>query len=1091
MPYREYPRIPEHVRAQEPDQALRRFDVSGRKGKDGRHGQPGDDGVSKGAQGQRGDDAGPAEPGQPAGTINLALATADTDGMARLEGTMVRPDGHIAALDDVLTFGERGFIELCAVGGDGGQGGNGGDGGDGARGRRGRDATRYSSGSDGGPGGDGGDGGNATSGGSGGQGGDITVIVDETDTQLLMLVEHAIHGGTGGQPGMNGAGGSGGPGGSGGSSYSWTETESYTDSQGNSQTRTTHHSKPGGWSGPAGSPGRAGTARVRRGAEGDPGSFAIEVKSTKGVATYASRYDLCLVSFAHDTADQDCVYEPQETVRVFDIEVENTGGMPTPAHRDIELTLVRRGWVAPVDERLILPRALAPGERCTLDGALHFVIGDWKPQRPDDPLELEEVMGHRARLPSVYRDFAGYEHEGSREMGQFVIRFPVRAEPIVSLYSLAPGQSARMRWSVINQSSAALGAASECGRVVRVRLSLHDSELGDEHLCCRDEEGASLSLAEGFCRDIDLLEPGGRADFEITLGVTEGAPHYHSVQVWLSLELGYLDKPAQARPIQYREFSTRVSRPYQADEGADLLLVVNHKTTREALGAWQELARSMGFRLNTWDLSFQRSLDLRAPLGGRGSLIEQFRGRIIAVCDNAIDAGEGQTAHPHWFLAKDDLFAAVGAGVSVALLGRGVADLHAHLIPTHHDDDAERPGTGTSPAELLEALARSREARQASQAREQGTLDSGGALERVHQSVDVRTRLRLWGQPGTMELTARAHWLARRLRDQHPDRRYIVIHDYRPEVVGRFLWMKRWRLGELLVRGTIHTAAGTLVHERMADHEVHDPQRILAPSTIMTVLLTRSLDEKLARLDALLFAAGEPRAELIALVVDAICVDLASEQHAVMITGWRSGLSARELGRSLPLLGRVAAFRFSAGGALPLDSPCGEALIRMMARLFFLFETQARWWEWPLYPWRRGPRLRRTSKRMLGELLEHARDDVFDVSGQGRAMDRARRKEVRRRIRAEVKNLRHEHRNQRRMDPLVGPPGEYSRALLRAPLEREGVTTDVELLTELDSRVLSREEYDQLCAADQAALERRARLMRDQAHARADLLVAD
>jgi hypothetical protein len=301
--------------------------------------------------------------------------------------------------------------------------------------------------------------------------------------------------------------------------------------------------------------------------------------------------------------------------------------------------------------------------------------------------------------------------------------------------------------------------------------------------------------------------------------------------------------------------------------------------------------------------------------------------------------------------------------------------------------------------------------------------------------------------------------------------------------------MKRWRLGELLVRGTIHAAAGVLVHERMADHEVHDPQRILSPSTIMTVLLTRSLDEKLARLDALL-QSDEPRADLIALVVDAICVDLASEQHAVMITGWRSGLSARELGRSLPLLGRVAAFPFSAG-ALPLDSPCGEALIRMLARLIFMFETQARWWEWPLYPWRRGPCLRRTSKRMVGELIEHLCDQVFDVSDQGDAMRRVRRKEARRRIRAEVKNLRHQYRNERRANLLADRPGEYSRALLRAPLEREGVTTDVELLTELESRVLSREEYDELCAADQAALERRALLMRSQAHAHADLLVAD
>ncbi|MCP4201671.1 MAG: hypothetical protein GY769_07030, partial [bacterium] len=209
-----------------------------------------------------------------------------------------------------------------------------------------------------------------------------------------------------------------------------------TDSEGKTQTRTKHRYNSGGSRGPSGRSGRAGQARVHSGEEGARGSFAIEVASKTGVQTYNSRYDLRLVDFAHESGNRDCVYEPQETVRVFAIEVENSGGMPTPKHRDIELSLVRDRWVAPVDdERLLLPRGLAAGERCQLEEkTLHLVIGDYRPSGPDDPLEVEETIRQRAHLPAVFRDFAAYENEDSRARGKFLIRFPVRAEPIRSLY---------------------------------------------------------------------------------------------------------------------------------------------------------------------------------------------------------------------------------------------------------------------------------------------------------------------------------------------------------------------------------------------------------------------------------------------------------------------------------------------------------------------------------------------------------------------------------------------------------------------------------------------------------------------------------
>ncbi|MBN9165379.1 MAG: hypothetical protein J0I07_30735, partial [Myxococcales bacterium] len=340
-----------------------RLDASGRRGSNGVDGQNGRDGVGAGADGGHGEDASPAVPGEPAGQIALdlrSLAGSETSALLSIELRSAAA-GH-RRNDTEIDFARPGDIELIAVGGHGGNGGNGGRGGSGARGRSGADATRWSSGEDGGPGGDGGDGGNGSSGAPGGRGGDVVLRVSEEDAPLLLLVRNDVRGGEGGSEGVNGWGGAGGPGGSGGSSYSWTETESYRDSNGNSQTRTRSHSKPGGSSGRSGSDGRAARAEPRAGANGAPGTVTIELRADAGRTTsYPPRYDVRLVSFEHRNANDDGIYEPEEKVFVSRVTVQNSGGMPLPRHHDIVVRVADDGWIAPADEqKLVLPRALAP-----------------------------------------------------------------------------------------------------------------------------------------------------------------------------------------------------------------------------------------------------------------------------------------------------------------------------------------------------------------------------------------------------------------------------------------------------------------------------------------------------------------------------------------------------------------------------------------------------------------------------------------------------------------------------------------------------------------------------------------------------------
>lgn len=227
-PYRE--QAGASARSPVDDEELARFDASGDDGADGAPGRAGRPGRSDGEAGWHGEPGGPAQPGQDAGRVQLSLS--GDEGVVKLAGQAVAASGVTAAIDTTVFVRDRGTIVLTAVGGDGGRGGDGGDGGNGATGRRGSDATRYSSGDDGEPGGNGGSGGAAASGARGGRGGEVGVSVSEDDTPLLMLIEHRVDGGSGGPPGRPGDGGRGGDGGPGGSSYSWTEEDSYTDSNG-------------------------------------------------------------------------------------------------------------------------------------------------------------------------------------------------------------------------------------------------------------------------------------------------------------------------------------------------------------------------------------------------------------------------------------------------------------------------------------------------------------------------------------------------------------------------------------------------------------------------------------------------------------------------------------------------------------------------------------------------------------------------------------------------------------------------------------------------------------------------------------------
>ena len=822
------------------DETLVRYDVTAERGVDGPTGSQGAQAGGWAGDGRAGGNAGVATVGEDAGALNITLSESDIKNVARLSGTEVRPSGETSEIERTQTVGGDGFIDLVAIGGDGGNGGVGGDGGRGSTGLSGADATQFSSGDDGGQGGRGGDGGNGTDGARGGVGGDIVVNVDEASTHLLMLVRHNVSGGRGGKKGINGRGGAGGAGGSGGNSFSWTESSSSTDSDGNTYTTVTHHYNPGGSQGPSGARGRVGGASISAGEPGVDGRLSFAVHGPAGRADYPSRYHLRLVSLEHRTLNGDFVYEPRETIIASQITLENVGSMPTPTGSDVHISIEQQGWIdADEHQHLVVPRGLGPGQKVTLDGDLRFRLSEYKPRHAAAPLEVEEALTTRARVEAVRRSFDGFVGDEVRDQCLFVIRFPLACSPVSSMPSLAPGQVTRVRWTLRNQSGLAMGAASKSRRRIRVHLYAIESELGDAEFTLFDETGKAHAPSSGYSKDIELLEAGETFSFDICLGAQASAPPHRAMTMRLAVQLGDPSEPDFLRTIQFRDVTTRVAPRYRPDAEANMLLVTNHKTSAQAISAWKRAGMLIGARLNWWDLTLEGHLDLDRRLDDGRSLLDHFFGKTIVVLNNTIDATGGQAIdqpeywrHPHELLSKADVHAANRDRIDIAFIGAD-PDMGRLLMPLATVEAGADASAGStikaeSGDDLVTALA---------------TVpgETETALVQLTHTIDYTDRQWWGGLPDVRSVGESAEELQRELIAEYPDRRYLVVYDFNPVVESKFLWIKKWKIGEVQVQSCLDPVAGSVAHATVAEIDVDSPIQILSDGTLSTLFWLETL----------------------------------------------------------------------------------------------------------------------------------------------------------------------------------------------------------------------------------------------------------
>ncbi|MBL4844345.1 MAG: hypothetical protein JKY65_02360 [Planctomycetes bacterium] len=917
--------------------ALTNIDVSGHQGHAGRVGAAGAGATGSSSNGGAGQGGNEPANGQRGGTITVRLDQ-PTPGQVRLSGFRSRDDEAPAEFSEVLDLGQTGDIDLRSRGGAGGAGGQGGDGGAGADGSAGADATRYTSGTRGRRGGNGGRGGRGTRGGGGAQGGQITVEVDPEDTHLLLLVDVDVSGGRGGDPGANGSGGRAGRGGQGGEPHSWTETQSYTDGYGTHQTRTRSRINPGGSRGRSGSPGARGAARVRAGSDGSDGRYEIK---TRG-AHYSSCYDLRLSGVSHVGANEDGIHEPGERVRVHSLIVRNTGGMPLP-QRPIEIQAVASQWIEPMGPPLEAPTGLVPNETTRLSGELQFRIGDYQAERPGAPFGRSCEIALRALLPAVQRDLPEFALDLPPAQARFRIKFPAVVETQASPPTLGPNEVMRIRVSLRNVSQRALGAESAGQRVLALSFSLRENDLG-EGAVLLDAEGLPAG-PEGVRYSVASLGPSGEQALEVLLAIRPEAPLRESVSVWATLELGYPDEPERTRDVQIVEHVTRVAAGYQTDPEADLLLVVNHTISAAATEVLFAAARNAGYHPAVWDLSLEGHLCLE-----ESGLLDDFAGGALVICDDWIDINATERAQASAFVAPAELRRALAAKIGVAFLGEG--------LPI---------------AELL--LGSASEA-----PRVEDLLEHVAASDWALAAQAIYTSWRVFGGARETELVKAALRLQDTLRARYPLRRFLLVHTYAPEVFAQAGMIKCWTLGTLEVREISDAASSALVR-----HDVDRAQFGAALRRIQTdLLLLRPFERSLALFEAELASRGASAGsrDQTSLLSEVITAELALEQRELAHVRWRRGLSSQQLAdAALRHVALESAAERWLVGVFP-DSPRGQAVIDLLAKIRYFAEANVRWWELlPPFRWlRRRVSVRNATRDLVSRVISSAYKDNEDWS---------------------------------------------------------------------------------------------------------------
>ena len=1070
------------------------IDLRGGDGRDGRDGQNFRNPPSSyGANGRRGGDATPARCGLDAAVVSIAIdyAGSSTD-QVLINGVIRSQQNQHQDFRLSPHIGDDGYIFIEGIGGKGGNGGRGGDGQPGANGRRGRNATRYSSGGNGGPGGHGGNAGNPTDGAPGGNGADVQIAISDRHLGLLMLTKGNLAGGDIGFAGEAGRGGSGGRGGPGGSSYHWTESRSYTDSQGKRRTRIVHRSNPGGFRGRNGSGGAPSMYRAKDGVPGRVGKLTVTVIDQYGrKKRYPSPYNLELVTF--DIVGEESVLEPDSLVSLDRLTIRNCGGMPTPPNYRVRIFLDSDQWILQDDQHLTIEKSIQPGHTYTFtDQGLKFRLGDHVVDAPRRfPFRLRHPADPHAIMESgISRRFRQFENSETLN-----VRFPVEIKALTCLNSLAPGESTRVIWAVTNVGEETFDH-KYLRRAVKNSVTYLGGDVDVDCVQFFDDEDEPYDLVSGpMVRPIRDMKPGESRVIETRVGVKETSQlvPYQGFALAVQLDLqrpGSSDHSDEFRCVDYRKAFIRIAEKYKRESGSRFLLVANHRTSVNDIQRWSQMADYFGSTLDVWDVSYYGFFDLVRDVEKDESLLEQWRGMTIIVPNNYYETPEGKTVAFRQLAKTQFLRAAADHDINFYVVGDsrtgGEDMLAAALVPVVDD----RPSRLKSQKEFLDKVDRWNKyiARASDVVGNQSKAAAQFAdteLGAVHEfEIDKRTIL---FQPDKEWLQREAIRLQRKLQKDDPLHRWIVVHRYDTgDTDTSWGFFKNRKVGKLEVRRTLDATKGSAVLYEVDAIDLASEDFITSEQNKRGMFLALKFEDKVDRFIRLVSTRTFPRysenfidrplteeeiKDIGNELVDSILIDIYNEQKVARESKVWTLAGARPL---MPKLNYLAERSLNYGVTLTQmdENPASmQLLFDLIASIGWMAKESMSVWDLAIFPTAFFKRSRAVSKHMLNRAnrivinifgtepswwskMTDPGDD-FDAMGNARK----RRVDGGERAAADLAIAKREEELRRKFPKMEG----YTTAQ-----DLPGLTYDPELIGK-QMRVIEGEQFDRMVRQEQQA----------------------
>lgn len=896
------------------------YEVNGRPGTSGSRGS---DGSSSGADGGN---AGLATDGENAGKIDIKLAKEKNKrGVLLVQGVRIKNSGQTNNVSETIRISDRPVLLLEALGGKGGDGGRGGDGAKGRTGSDGSDATRYSSGGRGQDGGRGGDAGEGSSGAKSGDSGHIKVEVSEKDAGLLLLIQTKVESISGGRKGEHGSPGPGGSGGRGGSSYSWTETDYYTDSQGNRQSRTTYHSNPGGSSGSTGPSGSPASGTLVHGKDGKVGSVLYSIIGEDGKVTSADeRFKLEILSYELTTDHPDGVLEPGEKVHIKNVRIKNTGKLPTPKHEQTLIFVKSEGWIVSDGIELALKNGLAPGEEQLLTDPIPVQIKNNNTIATNKRFVATETFTPEAFLEDIL-----VKYPETVNPKTITISYPIEITTTQAVSSLKPGETTRIFWKIKNVSSLPLGEQENLKRAISTALKKVSGDLSENSIQLvldgQDVPGAN------FSKDILSLQAGDEVVFGGTLTVDKNAKLYSGSVLNAFLNLADIETGAP-EIIQANPFEIRVSESYRRAGNANVLLVTNSRTDRADLALWQKKFRDFGITASHWDLSYNGHIDFTKNVDEMGTLLEGMRGKTIILLNNEFTAS-GKEMNATDFLAKKNfLEAAANYGVNFFVVGGSKKKSLAQdfMLPT----TGESGRVWTRIKDVVEAV------------RDNKTSLVDGQAGKMFETLDV-SRTLVFARPKKKTLRGRAEKLQKMLEKANPYEQFVAVYDFEPKVLKSYLWgaIKTWDYGAIEIRQTFSDMPGKVVSLFSTDEVMKSAQFFESKEFAASFFWSLSefdrnlLFEGLMR-DPVKFASYEKQG-IASVLGDVVMADFVSKQAPLRGRGVSYPVE-EALGGFKRLMEKVAT------GAPYMNDAQRNMMLEFAAKLKLLARSQVHWYEYLL-----------------------------------------------------------------------------------------------------------------------------------------------